>query len=91
MVGDDACDVRLTGIGAQKGLTYAMHSAQGEIADRPHTEMPFARAPKGPLADADGRANFGKTKWPVGMFLQERLEFLHNLLTTAGTRRLTYG
>src|SRR6516162_6926875 len=42
MVGEDACDARLTGIGTQKGLMHEMHSAQGEITDRPHAEMLFA-------------------------------------------------
>ena len=84
MVGEDACDARLTGIGTQKGLMHEMHSAQGEITDRPHAEMLFASG--GSLAASDGRANFGEIKLPVGMFLQELLELLHDRVMTAVTK-----
>lgn len=50
---------------------HQMHSAQGEIADWSHAQMPFAGGAKCSLCDADGGANFGKVEWPVGMGLQE--------------------
>ena len=68
VISEDACDARPIGLGNEKRLTYEMPSPQGEITDRPHAEMVFARGPKGSLADPDARANLGEIKWPVRMF-----------------------
>src|SRR6516165_11543772 len=39
VVGDDASDVRLAGIGPQERVPHEVHAAQGEVADRPHAQM----------------------------------------------------
>jgi hypothetical protein len=43
----------------QERLPHQMHSAQGEIVDWSHAEMPFAAAAKCSFCDADRDANFG--------------------------------
>jgi hypothetical protein len=69
VISEDASDARPIVIGDEKRPPHQMHSPQGEIADRSHSQMLFASGPKGSLGDPDARANFRKIKWPVRMFL----------------------
>ena len=64
---------------------HQMHSAQGEIADWAHAEMPFAGGAKCSLCHANGGANFGQIKWLVGMCLQEFHEPGEYRVMTAAT------
>ena len=51
-----------------------VHSPQGEIPDRTHSQMLFASGTKGALGDADGRANLRQVQRPALVCFQIFLE-----------------
>ena len=66
----------------QERPPHEVHSAQGEIADRPHAKMLFAGGAKCSLCRADGRADLGEIEWLVGIRLQKFHEPRENGVVT---------